>query len=264
MTEQDRGPTWAVDINGDLGEGYGNWEFGNDADLMPYLTTANIACGFHGGDPVIMGRSIDLAVSAGVTIGAHPGFPDLTGFGRRIIPLDAEEVGAMLTYQVGALQGFLRARDLELNHVKPHGALYGYLLGDDTIGHAAATAIAKVAPGTLIYWPAGAGDSVYKKVLEDAGHRFVGEIYPDLHYAPDGSVVIQRRKQPTDVDFARAQVRRWLTDSVVETQDGSLFGVGGTSICLHSDARNAVEVARALRDEVESLGRSLAAEPRVA
>ncbi|MEU6188075.1 5-oxoprolinase subunit PxpA [Nocardia sp. NPDC047038] len=251
-----------MDINCDLGEGYGNWEFGNDPDLMPFITTANIACGFHGGDPVIMGRSIELAVQSNVTIGAHPGFPDRAGFGRRIIPLDAEEVGAMLTYQIGALQGFLRSRGLELNHVKPHGALYGYLLRDSVIGEAAARAITTVAPGCLIYWPAGAGASTYRDVLENSGHKFVGEIYPDLRYSPDGAPIVERRKKLTDVGFAKAQVRRWLTNSVVETEDGSMFPVDGTSICLHSDARNAVEVAKALAEEITSLGFRCAAEPK--
>jgi 5-oxoprolinase (ATP-hydrolysing) subunit A len=249
----------AVDINCDIGEGFGNWTMGADAEIMPLITTANVACGFHAGDPVIMGRTVALADQHGVVVGAHPGFQDLMGFGRRPIPLAPEEVAAIVTYQVGALTGFLRARDMPLNHVKPHGALYAYLRDNAEAGAAAAGAVHRLAPEAKVYWPAPTESAAFCAELAELGHEVIGEIYPDLSYSPEGRLVIQKQKLRTDLAFASAQVKRFLTEGTVEAEDGSTHRRQARSICIHSDGPNAVEVALTVRDAITDYGASIAA-----
>ncbi|MEK6441395.1 5-oxoprolinase subunit PxpA [Pseudonocardia sp. T1-2H] len=249
----------AVDINCDIGEGFGNWTMGADAEIMPLITTANVACGFHAGDPVIMGRTVELADQHGVVVGAHPGYQDLMGFGRRPIPLAPEEVAAIVTYQVGALTGFLRARDMPLNHVKPHGALYAYLRDNAEAGAAAAGAVHRLAPEAKVYWPAPTTGAVFCEELAELGHEVIGEIYPDLSYSPDGHLVIQKQKLRTDVAFAASQVKRFLTEGVVEAEDGTLLPREARSVCIHSDGPNAVDVALAVRTAITESGATIAA-----
>jgi UPF0271 protein len=252
-------PPRTMDINCDLGEGFGNWVMGADADIMPLITTANVACGFHGGDPVIMGRTVELAERHGVVVGAHPGYHDLEGFGRRLIPLEPEEVEALVTYQVGALTGFLTARGMPLHHVKPHGALYAYLRDNQSAGAAAARAVHRLAPETRAYWPAPTEGAAFCEELAALGHEVIGEIYPDLSYSPDGKLIIQRRKLKTDLAFAAAQVKRFLAEGVVEAEDGSLIRREARSVCIHSDGPNAVDVAHAVRAAITESGAAIAA-----
>ncbi|WP_037080731.1 5-oxoprolinase subunit PxpA [Pseudonocardia spinosispora] len=255
----DHQPPRIVDINCDLGEGFGNWVMGADADIMPLITTANVACGFHGGDPVIMGRTVELADQHGVVVGAHPGFHDLEGFGRRMIPLDPEEVAAIITYQVGALTGFLTARNMPLHHVKPHGAFYAYLRDNETAGAAAAAAVHRIAPETLVYWPAPAQGAAFCEELGALGHQVITEIYPDLSYSPEGKLIIQRRKLKTDLAFASSQVKRFLTEGVVAAEDGTPIRHEASSVCIHSDGPNAVDVAHTVRAAITEVGSSIAA-----
>jgi len=243
----------SVDVNCDMGEGYGNWTYGDDATLMPYFTTINLACGGHAGDPMIMDTTIDLAVAQGVVVGAHPGFPDKLGFGRRHIPFEPEEIAAIMIYQIGALQGFLKAKGQELHHVKPHGGMY-YITRDPAAGEAVAKAIHAVAPDAIAYWPAPHKDIVYTDVLKSLGHTVVPEIYPDLRYGPDGYIRVEKKKKPTDVDFARSQVRLWLTEGKLHVEDGDPIEVDATSLCIHSDGINALEVAQGVQEEILSLG----------
>ena len=248
-----------VDINCDIGEGFGHYTIGADAEIMPLITTANVACGFHAGDPVIMDRTVRDAKRNGVVVGAHPGFQDVAGFGRRRIALDPEEVAAAVTYQVGALTGFLAAHDMRLNHVKPHGAFYAYLRDDELAGAAAARAVHAMAPDAKVYWPAPTGGAVFCDELAGLGHQVIPEIYPDLTYSPDGRIIIQRRKLRTDVTFAASQVKRFLTEGVVEAEDGTLIRHEAASVCIHSDGPNAVEVANAVRGAVLDAGAGIAA-----
>jgi UPF0271 protein len=248
-----------VDINCDIGEGFGNWVMGADAEIMPLITTANVACGFHAGDPVIMGRTVELAARHAVVVGAHPGFQDLAAFGRRPIPLDTEEVAAVLIYQIGALTGFLDAKGMPLHHVKPHGALYAYLRDNAEAGEAGAKAVHRIAPEALVYWPAPTTGAVFCDQLAALGHEVIPEIYPDLTYAPEGKLIIQRQKLRTDVAFAAAQVKRFLTEGVVETEDGSTSAKTARSICIHSDGPNAVEVAHAVRAAITESGATIGA-----
>jgi UPF0271 protein len=257
MTEHQSRRT--LDINCDLGEGFGNWVMGADAQIMPLITTANVACGFHAGDPVIMGRTVELAARHGVVVGAHPGFHDLEGFGRRMIPLEPEEVGAVVTYQVGALTGFLTARGMALHHVKPHGAFYAYLRDNQAAGAAAAEAVHRIAPDALVYWPAPAEGAAFCEELAERGHQVVAEIYPDLSYTPEGKLIIQRRKLKTDLAFAASQVKRFLTEGVVAAEDGTPIRHRASSACIHSDGPNAVDVAHTVRAAITECGVGIAA-----
>lgn len=256
MSEQS---TRTVDISCDMGEGFGHYTFGADAELMPLITTANVACGFHAGDPVIMDRTVRAARDNGVVVGAHPGFQDVAGFGRRTINLAPEEVAAAVTYQVGALTAFLTAHGVRLHHVKPHGAFYAYLRDDQAAGVAAARAVHAVAPEAMAYWPAPAAGAAFCEELDALGHQVVPEIYPDLTYSPDGRIVIQPRKLETDLAFAAAQVNRFLTEGAVEATDGTLVRHDAASMCIHSDGPNAVEVAKAVRKAVTDAGATIAA-----
>jgi UPF0271 protein len=249
----------AIDINCDLGESFGNWRMGEDEAIMPLVTTANIACGFHGGDPVVMARTAALAAEHGIAAGSHPGYPDLLGFGRRQYRLSPEEAAAYIRYQTGALAAFLEAEGLPLHHVKPHGALAFYLRDDDGVADAVADAIAGFGPGVAFYFPAPVTGVALCDALRVRGVRVVGEIYPDLSYSPEGDLVIQRSKHQTDVGFAAAQVRRFLNDGHVEAEDGSPVALEAESICVHGDGPNAIEVAEAVRAAVIEAGSQIEA-----
>lgn len=236
------------DVVCDIGEGFGIWEFGSDAALMKHITMANIACGGHAGDPVIMSRTIDMAAAAGVKIGAHPGFPDMMSFGRKAMLLDADEIGALLVYQIGALQGFLRAKELTLNHVFPHGAMYAYLSSDDSIALAAARAIHAVAPGVDVPWPAPTEGAVYAEELAQLGHHIVPMALVDMKYNADGSIMLERgRKRATDIEYTRAQTHSICTRSEIVRNDGTATHIAGIEALLfHSDGPNAVAVAETI------------------
>jgi len=177
-----------MDVNSDMGESFGNWVMGNDAALFTFVTTANVACGFHAGDPVTLVRTVRLAKQNGVVVGAHPGLPDLLGFGRRAMKISAEDAYAYVVYQVGALQATLATEGMRLHHVKPHGAFYSVLKTDDELAEAVAEAIMQLSPEPMLYWPAPT-DSALPRAVRKRGGRVVGEIYVDLEYAPDGSLV---------------------------------------------------------------------------
>lgn len=249
----------AMDINCDLGESFGNWRLGDDEGIMPIVTTANIACGFHGGDPLVMAHTTALAKRHGVAAGSHPGYPDLLGFGRRQYRLTPEEAAAYIRYQTGALKAFLDADGTPLHHVKPHGALAGYLREDTTVAAAVADAVAGFGPGIAFYFPAPTEDVALCDELHARDVRVVGEVYPDLSYSPAGDLLIQRHKQETDIDFAAAQVTRFLSEGVVQAQDGSKVELRADSICVHGDGPNAVQVAKAVRAAVQDAGRRVQA-----
>jgi UPF0271 protein len=231
---------------------------GNDEEVMPLLTSANVACGFHGGDPVTMERTVALAMRHGVAIGAHPGFPDLLGFGRRVMAVSPEEAAAYVRYQAGALQAFVRAAGGELHHIKPHGAFFAVLRDDAKLAAPVAQAVRDLGEDVMVYWPAPAEGVPFCEELGELGVRVVGEIYPDLSYAPDGKLIIQREKEQTDVDFAAHQTRLFIEEGVVEAVDGTRVPLTARSACIHGDGPNAVEVAHAVRRAVTDAGRRLA------
>lgn len=247
-----------LDLNADMGEGYGNWRVGDDEALLKHITTANIACGFHASDPVIMKRTVDSAVANGVAIGAHPGAPDLMGFGRRFMALSEEDVFAYVTYQAGALLGFARQRGLGLHHIKPHGAMYR-ILKDDKLAEAAVDAMMTVEPDAVFYWPGPFGYEPITRVADRMGMRVYTEAYPDLDYTPEGDLIVERVKKPVEPAVIEERVRRLLVDQSYVAVDGTVIPLLVDSVCIHSDGPNAVEVAQAVRRGAESVGVELAA-----
>ena len=230
-------------LNSDMGEGFGLHEFGNDAELMKLVDVANVACGYHAGDPDVMDRTVALAAENGVAVGAHPGLPDAAGFGRRRMALAAEEIESIILYQVGALSAFLSKHGLALNHVKPHGALYGMLAGDEELMAAAAGAAKQF--GVPFYGLAG---TTHESVCRAMDVEFVPELYVDLNYGPEGQLLIQRRPEPTDPAAAADRVRRAIEGQPVLAVDGTPLQITFSSVCVHSDARNSVAVASAVRN----------------
>ena len=242
-----------MDINCDMGESFGNWKMGDDEGMMPRITTANVACGFHASDPVTMVDTVRLAKKNNVAVGAHPGLPDLLGFGRRAMNITPEDAYAYVIYQVGALQGALAAEGMKLHHVKPHGAFYSVLKTNDELAAAVAQAIDELSDDPILYWPAPT-TAAMPMAAKKRGIRVVGEIYPDLIYAPDGSLILQREKHETDVEFAASQVRRYVESGKVEANDGTLVELDAESLCIHGDGPNSVQVADAIRAMLDDIG----------
>jgi len=230
-----------------MGESFGLHSFGNDEALMPLIDVANVACGFHSGDPSAMDDTVKLAKQNNVLIGAHPGLPDLVGFGRREMKLTPDEVESIIRYQVGALVGFLEKHALPLNHIKPHGSLYGMLARDEEL-MLGAVKVAKTYDVPLF----GIAGSAHQRVAEREGVKFLGELYVDLNYNADGGLIILRRPEHTDPGRAAERVRRVLSDGIVLADDGTELTIPFASICVHSDTPNAPEVARAVRQALEA------------
>jgi UPF0271 protein len=240
-----------IDINCDCGESFGNWSMGADDALLPLITTANVACGFHGGDPLVMQRTVATAHKNGVAVGAHPGLPDLMGFGRRRIELTPEEGYAAVVYQVGALKGFLDALGMALHHVKPHGALYAMLHDDETLAGAVAQAIRDTCPAPLLYWPAPVDLHALPREARKLGVNVVGEVYFDLAYSDEAHLIIERKKTTKDLDDIRRRVRRFLHDGEVVSMSGNAIRLDAQSICIHGDGPNSVEVAKTVKSALE-------------
>lgn len=246
-----------MDINCDMGESFGNWHMGDDEGMMPHITTANVACGFHASDPVTMINTVKLAKQHGIAVGSHPGLPDLLGFGRRAMNITAEDAYAYVVYQVGALQASLAVEGMKLHHIKPHGAFYSVLKANEELAEAVAEGILKLSDAPMLYWPAPT-TAALPSACKKRGIRVVGEIYPDLQYAADGSLVIQRHKHETDVAFAASQVECYVKTGKVQAMDGSLVALDAESLCIHGDGPNCVEVAVAIQNRLKSLGCKIA------
>jgi 5-oxoprolinase (ATP-hydrolysing) subunit A len=239
-----------IDINMDMGESYGRWRLGDDAGAMPWITSANIACGFHAGDPGIMRATVRLAIEHGAAIGAHVGFPDMLGFGRRMIAVTADEVCDYATYQIGALAAIARSEGGRLAHVKPHGALYALCSSSDEHAAAMAAAIAGVdASIPLLLLSSAVGPAV-----QPHGIRLVVEAFPDLEYEPTGTLVIEPVKHAWDPSRVARRAVRIALEGRIDTTDGSDLEVDARTLCLHGDSTNAVEVARTVRSALEDAG----------
>lgn len=232
-------------INCDMGEGFGLYRIGDDAGLMPLIDVANVACGFHASDFNHMRRTVQLAKQHGVKVGAHPSLPDLQGFGRREMKIGRDEMTNCLIYQIGALKGFLDAEGMVLNHIKPHGSLYGMSARMDDIAQAVADAadIFKVPLFGMI-------GTLHETVYPARGHAFVAEFYADLDYNDDGGLIITREHAPTDPDHAAAISVRAIREGKVASVGGRDVAVRADAICVHSDTPNAVAVARAVREAI--------------
>lgn len=237
----------ATSINSDMGEAVGIHSFGHDDALLEVVDTVNVACGFHAGDPSGIAETVTKAAAAGITIGAHPGLPDLIGFGRREMKLYPQEVRDLVRYQVGALVGFLDAEGIALDHIKPHGSLYGMVARDEAM----MAAVCEVAEQyqVSVYGMAG---TLHEKVAAERGIPFVAEFYVDLGYRADGSLIIARRPSATPVDVATGRARLALTEGVALADTGERLPMTFDSICVHSDTPNATDVARAVRAVVDA------------
>jgi 5-oxoprolinase (ATP-hydrolysing) subunit A len=248
-----------LDVNCDLGESFGNWRLGADEALLPRISTASLACGFHGGDPVTMRRTVARAVEHGVAVGAHPGLPDLLGFGRRVIDVSPEDLHAYVVYQSGALEAFLRPHGARLNHVKPHGALYPMLNRREDLAIATVDAMFEVMERPALYWPAGSEDRALLRVARDRGVRVIREFYPDSRYGSDGETVVEREREPMSPDAAEASLRRFLAHGEVETVDGTAIPLAAESVCVHGDGPTAVAIVDRVVAVLEDLGRPVRA-----
>lgn len=242
-----------LDINADMGESFGNWNMGRDEELLPLITTANMACGFHASDPVTMMERVTQAVAHDVRIGAHPGLPDLMGFGRRRMSITTSEARAYVLYQVGALQAFLRLCGVELHHVKPHGAMYLIVNEEPDVAAIVLETVAEIMPHPVYYWPAPIPDHV--KVSADRfGVRLISEFYVDTRYDDDGKLILQRKKPLASIPLAVEAAQRFLNDGVVISVSGKAIRFEADSLCIHGDGPNCVEVAAAVRDDLGSNG----------
>lgn len=235
-----------------MGESFGIHEFGNDSALLSTIDTANVACGFHAGDPTTMARTVSSALEAGVTVGAHPGLPDLVGFGRRPMTLTSGEVRDIVAYQVGALVGFLHREGQQLHHIKPHGALYGMAARDAGVMDAVCSVAA------LYNVPVfGMPGTAHETQAKAAGVTFVGELYVDLDYDEDGQVIVVRRPDRTDAAVASHRARRGIFDRLVRTNTLVDLPIEVQTVCVHSDTPNAVEIASVVREILDEYHQSL-------
>jgi 5-oxoprolinase (ATP-hydrolysing) subunit A len=244
-----------LDINCDCGESYGRWSLGADEQLIPRITTASVACGWHAGDPATMRDTVALAVEHDVAVGAHPGLPDLLGFGRRAMQIAPADLRAAIVYQAGALKAFLRPYGRTLSHVKPHGALYPMLNADEQLAEAAVDAFFDVMEQPVIYWPAGSEDRALLRVCAARGVRVVGEYYPDSRYGADGETVVEHARAPADLEAVEAAFRRFVEHGEVETIDGATLELEAESVCVHGDGPSAVAIVDRVRAVLDELGR---------
>lgn len=236
-------------INCDCGESYGRLSVGQDEAVVPLIHSANIACGFHGGDPSTIRRTARLAVSHGVDCGLHPSLPDLMGFGRRVMAMDPGELTDILIYQMGATKALVEAEGVRCMHVKPHGVLYA-MLYEERYAHAFADAVQAVDPE--VAWICEAHKPT-ARIARDRGCKTVFEFTADRAYDADGNLVITRMPEPVDPGFAVAQVKQVVTERKLTTTAGTTRDVEATLICIHSDTPNSAEVASAIRHYLETL-----------
>jgi UPF0271 protein len=248
-----------MDINADLGESFGTWTLGDDAALVRHITSANLACGFHAGEFRVMERTVALCRDAGVAVGAQPGYPDLLGFGRRPMPFTPDEVESLVRYQIGALEAFCRAAGVEMQHVKPHGALYNQAAIDPALARSIARAVARFSRDVPMVGLA--SSSAFIEAAADAGLRFVPEAFADRRYEPDGT--LQPRSEPGSVIHdpaaAAAQALAVATRGLATATDGSEVAITAETICCHGDTPGAVAIAAAVRAALTDAGLKVAA-----
>jgi 5-oxoprolinase (ATP-hydrolysing) subunit A len=236
-----------VDLNADVGEGYGAFRIGSDEELLKHVTSANLACGWHAGDPLVMERTAELCRRFEVSAGAHPGYPDLQGFGRRNMQLSERECRAFVLYQIGALSGFLKRAGTTMQHVKPHGALYNQASHDESLARGIVGAIVEFDPALILV---GLSGSRLLVLAREQGLRVAREVFADRAYNRDGSLVARRIPGALIEDAAEAAERavRMVTEGVVRAVDGYDIPIQADSICIHGDRPGAPEFGRRLRE----------------
>jgi 5-oxoprolinase (ATP-hydrolysing) subunit A len=242
-----------VDLNCDMGESFGAYHIGADDDVFPFITSANVACGFHGGDPSVMRTTLAKARERNVAVGAHPGFPDLIGFGRRNMDISPSDVYDLVVYQVGALMGFARAAGVELQHVKAHGALYNMAAAKPELAAAIARAVRDIDRHLVLF---GLPGSHLISEGQAAGLTTAGEAFADRNYMSDGSLVSRKRAdaQVHDADEAVQRAIRMVREQKVRSVDGKDVPLTVDTICLHGDGPHAAEFARHLRAAFDAAG----------
>lgn len=249
----------AMDLNADLGESFGRWTLGDDERLVAHITSANLACGFHAGDFRVMEATVAICRRAGVAVGAQPGYPDLIGFGRRPMPYEPGEVESLVRYQIGALEAFCRVHGVEMQHVKPHGALYNQAAVDPALAVAIARATARFSRDLALYGLA--SSEPMASAAAHAGVRFVPEAFADRRYLADGT--LQPRSAPgsvlDDPGEAAAQAVSIAVDGRVTAAGGTTVSIQAESICCHGDTPGAVEIAASVRRALEGAGVAVSA-----
>ena len=242
-----------MDLNSDLGESFGTYTLGMDEALMDVITSANVACGWHAGDPAVMEKTVRIAAEKGVAVGAHPGYPDLMGFGRREMKITPDEAYAYVLYQLGALNAFAKVRKVKLQHVKPHGALYNQACKDEKLAMAICRAAQDFDRDLMILAPY---NSAFRTAAEAIGQPFAAEFFADRAYMPDGSLV--PRSQPGavihDPDEACRRVLQMAREGTVTCIDGTVLNMRCASVCVHGDNEAALASVKKIRAALESEG----------
>jgi UPF0271 protein len=240
-----------IDLNSDVGGSYGVYSLGQDAALLDYVTSVNIACGFHAGDPAVMRKTVQLAVQKGVALGAHPGLPDLVGFGRRRMDISPQDAYALVLYQVGALDAIARAEGARVRHVKPHGALYNMAAGDAALAEAIAEAVFRFDPELVLV---GLSGSELIRAGESRGLRTGSEVFADRGYESDGSLT--PRGQPgaliADALLAAERAAAMVLNGKVRSSQGIEIPLRAETVCIHGDTPHAVDFAKAIREKLET------------
>lgn len=241
-----------VDLNCDMGESFGLYELGNDEEMMQYITSANIACGFHGGDPHVMRKTVELAKKYDIGIGAHPAFPDLLGFGRRYISCTSAEIKDYITYQIGALKEFAAFSKLQLQHCKPHGALYMKAMEDKELARAILETIHTIDPNMIVF------AMNQSAVMEEAikmGVPVAKEVYSDREHTETGSILLTRKgSEIKDYDELARRVVRMVTEGRVVTYDGKDISIQAETICIHGDTPGAPKLAKSIVGHLKASG----------
>jgi len=244
-----------IDINVDMGESFGRYKLGNDEEVMKYISSANIACGFHASDPSVMNHTVKLAKEYDVAVGAHTGLPDLQGFGRREMKITPEELKNNTIYQIGALDAFLKVNNMKMQHVKPHGSLYGMVERDEAYAEALIQAVSEYNRELIILTER--GTVLWEKGVK-AGLRMAAEAFIDLNYDAEGHWVIERVKKlwaPQEVADRAISV---VKDGKIATIEGKLIPIRADTLCCHGDASNAVDVVKKVREEFDKQGITVA------
>ncbi|WP_281186916.1 5-oxoprolinase subunit PxpA [Staphylococcus schleiferi] len=238
-----------IDLNCDSGESFGNYKIGNDQSVIPLITSANIACGFHAGDENVMAETVKLAKQNHVGVGAHPGFPDLQGFGRRNLDMSLKEIFNMVVYQVGALKAFCDIQGVKLNHVKPHGALYQMASRDAEIAKAIASAIYEIDPKLYLM---GLSNSILIDEGRKQGLNVASEVFADRRYENDGQLVSRKKEGAVIEDSHEAieQVLQMVKEGTVKTISGEMIDIKADTICVHGDGAHALEFVKQIRSHL--------------
>lgn len=242
-----------IDLNCDMGESFGPWKMGRDSELMSYVSSANIACGFHAGDATVMRKTIESAMENGVSIGAHPSYPDLQGFGRRETNLSPQEITDIVLYQISAIKGMCESLGAKLNHVKPHGALYNQAARSESTSKAIAEAVASIDRDLIIF---GLSGGELAKAARSIGLQSADEAFADRRYESDGSLTPRKEMDAllTDPSEAAEQVLRIVLEKSVTARQGSKIEIAADTVCIHGDGENALAIAIAVREQLEKAG----------